>query len=92
MSKINLEYLEVLSKLKLTAEEKTQFEKDFDKIIDFVNEIAVVDTDTVDDKAESVPLALLREDIPMKSMDREAVLQNAPEKKDGCYVTPLVVE
>lgn len=92
MSKVDLEYLEVLSKLKLSDSEKAQFEKDFDKIIDFVNEIAEVNTDSVSDKVKAIPLSMLREDEAKESMAREAVLQNAPKQKDGCYVTPLVVE
>jgi len=92
MSKVDLEYLEVLSKLKLSDSEKAQFEKDFDKIIDFVNEIAEVNTDAVSDKVKAIPLSMLREDEAKESMARESVLQNAPKQKDGCYVTPLVVE
>lgn len=92
MSKVDLEYLEVLSKLKLSDSEKAQFENDFDKIIDFVNEIAEVNTDAVSDKVKAIPLSMLREDEAKESMARESVLQNAPKQKDGCYVTPLVVE
>lgn len=92
MSKVDLEYLEVLSKLKLSQDEKAQFEKDFDRIIDFVNEIAEVDTADVTDKVKAISINELREDEAMASMDRVSVLQNAPKQKDGCYVTPLVVE
>ncbi len=92
MSKVNLDYLSALSKMTLTDSEKTQFENDFDKIIDFVSEIKDVDTSMVSNKASTITIGDLREDKVEPSMDRVAVLQNAPKQKDGCYVTPLVVE
>ena len=92
MSKVNLEYLSALSKMKLTDDEMTQFEKDFEGIIDFISEIKDVDTSMISNKVRTITLDDLREDEAKPSMDRVAVLQNAPKQKDGCYVTPLVVE
>ena len=92
MSKVNLEYLSALSKMKLTDDEMAQFEKDFDKIIDFISDIKDVDTSAISNKVRTISLDDLREDEAKPSMDRVAVLQNAPKQKDGCYVTPLVVE
>lgn len=92
MSKVNLEFLENLSKIKLNDSERTQFENDFDKLIDFLDDVADVDTDAVSDKIKAIKMCDLREDEPTPSLDRVAVLQNAPKQKDGCYVTPLVVE
>ena len=44
------------------------------------------------DTDEAIALSELREDEEKPSLTREAVLMNAPKQKDGCYVTPLVVE
>ena len=41
---------------------------------------------------DAMDLEELRDDEPMESMSQEDVLSNTPKQKDGCYVTPLVVE
>lgn len=87
-----IEHLEFLSKLEFNAEEKSNFEKEFDNIVAFVDEIAKLELPEDLEKDQPVSLQNLREDQPHESMPREDVLSNAPKKKDGCYVTPLVVE
>ena len=87
-----VEYLENLSKLKFSEEERTLFETEFDSIIEFVDEISGLEIPEGLDTDETIALSELREDEEKPSLTREAVLMNAPKQKDGCYVTPLVVE
>lgn len=87
-----IEHLEKLSKLKLSEEERKNFESEFDSIIDFVNEISSLELPEGLSKDEAVSLSALRLDEPKPSMPREEVMQNAPKQKDGEYVTPLVIE
>ncbi len=87
-----VEYLENLSKLKFSEEERTLFETEFDSIIEFVDEISGLELPEGLDTDEAIALSELREDEEKPSLTREAVLMNAPKQKDGCYVTPLVVE
>lgn len=84
--------LEFLSKLKFTEEEKEDFEKDFDSIVDFVDEITKLMLPQELEQDDAMDLEELRDDEPMESMSQEDVLSNTPKQKDGCYVTPLVVE
>ena len=88
--KVDLEYLEKLSKLKIDESEKEKFVQDFEKILDFVEDITKLDLPE-EDKSRAVPLSELRED-EILSQEKCDVLLDAPKKKDGCYVTPLVVE
>lgn len=88
----SIEHLEFLSKLKFNDDERANFEKEFADIIAFVDEIKQIDLAGDLDKDEPVGLEELRADEPEASMDREEVLANAPKQKDGCYVTPLVIE
>lgn len=87
-----IEHLEYLSKLKFPDEEKESFEKDFDSILKFVDEIKNLDLPCDLEKDSPISLSQLRNDEPKDSMVQEEVLMNAPKQKDGCYVTPLVVE
>ncbi len=85
-------HLEYLSKLKFSAEEKQSFENEFSNIIAFVDEIATLEIPDEFSKDDAIPLSKLRADEATSSMPQNEVLQNAPKQKDGCYVTPLVVE
>jgi len=87
-----IQHLEYLSKLKFTEEEREKFAQEFDNILAFVDEIAQLDLPDDLEKDDAISLSKLREDEPKASAAQEEVLQNAPKQKDGCYVTPLVVE
>ncbi len=87
---IDLEHLEKLSKLKIEESETQKFEKDLKDIIAFVDEITKLDLPD-EDKSRAVALKDLRADEPEEKPHCD-VLANAPKKKDGCFVTPLVVE
>lgn len=87
-----IEHLEYLSKLEFSGEEKEKFEKEFENILKFVDEIAELDLPEGLDKDEPITLSDLRTDEPQESIPQEVALQNAPKQKDGCYLTPLVVE
>ncbi len=88
--KVDLKHLEYLSKLKIEDGEKEKFEADFVKILDFVDEITKLDLPE-EYKAKAVPLSELRAD-EVQIVEPCDTLLNAPKKKDGCFVTPLVVE
>ncbi len=87
-----IKHLEYLSKLKFSEEERSQFESEFESILSFVDDIKGVELKESFEKDEAVSLSALREDKPSSSMSQAEVLANAPKQKDGCYVTPLVVE
>ena len=87
-----IEHLQYLSKLSFPDEEKEKFEGEFEKLLGFIDEIKRIEIPSELEKDCPISLADLREDEPKESMEREEVLKNAPKQKDGCYVTPLVVE
>lgn len=87
-----IKHLEYLSKLNFTEDERRQFKDEFEKILSFVDEIKDIDLPQDLEKDRAISLSDLREDCPKSSMLQEEALSNAPRKKDGCYVTPLVVE
>ncbi len=87
-----IEHLEYLSKLEFTGEEKENFKKEFENILKFVDEIASLELPEGLDKDTPITLDDLRTDEPQASIPQEEALSNAPKQKDGCYLTPLVVE
>ena len=89
---LDIEYLAYLSKLELSNQEKESFKEELTKTIEFVGEINNVDIPKVYEKLTTVSLKNLREDEPSSEFTREDILLNAPKKKDGCFIAPLVVE
>ena len=90
MMSVDINYLEKLSKLEIDEQSKDKFEKDFEKILDFVGQITNLELPE-EDKSKYVKLSDLRKDEVQGKTSCD-ILLNAPKKKDGCYVTPLVVE
>lgn len=88
---MDLKYLEKLSKLEIAEEDKEKFAKDFENIVEFVNEITKLDLPE-EDLSLGKHIEELREDKIDEEREECDVLLNAPKKKNGCYVTPLVVE
>lgn len=87
-----IKHLEYLSKLEFSDEERKKFKADFERIVDFVDQIKGIETDASADSKSVMPLSMLRVDEPQQSLPREKALKNAPIQEDGCFVTPLVVE
>lgn len=92
MSKFDIEYLEELSKLNFSDSEKKIFESDFERILNFVDEITQIEMPNEIERTCGVALSSLREDVVDESRQQCDVLSNAPEQMDGCYLTPMVVE
>lgn len=88
-----IDYLEELSRLRLTEEEKEKEKTDLSKIISYVDKLGEFDTENRE--AMSHPFDYtnnFRTDEAKPSFDRELILQNAPKKKDGCFQVPKTVE
>ena len=87
-----IQHLEELSMLKFTESERKKFDSEFDTILNFVSEITKIDLDSLDGELKGKTLTEFRDDKVEKSIPREDALLNAPEKRDGAFVTPMVIE
>lgn len=88
-----IKYLEELSRLRLTSEEEDRAKEELTKILMYIEMLNELDTDNVD--AMSHPFLYtnnFREDERRESTDRELILKNAPQQKDGCFKVPTTVE
>ena len=88
----DIAHLEYLSKLKFEDAERATFESEFKNIISFVDEIANLELEKDLDLDKAISINDLRADEARQSISQEEALQNAPIQKDGCYVTPLVID
>ena len=88
----DVEHVAKLSRLYLSEEEKESYTKTLNSILEYMDVLNRVDTSQVEPTAHVLPLKnVFREDRLHESLDREAVLANAPEKEDGCFKVPRIV-
>lgn len=88
-----IQYVSGLAKLQLTEEEQEQAKKDMERILTYIDTMNELDTEGVEPMSHAFPLInVFREDVVLNGDDRENLLNNAPEKKDGCFVVPKTVE
>lgn len=84
-----IEYVGILAKLELSDEEKEQAKSDMSDMLAYVSKLNELDTDSVEPMSHAFPVSnVFREDVVTNTEDREHLLANAPEQKDGCYKVP----
>ena len=88
-----MEYVGILAKLELKDEEKESARQDMQKMLDYVDKLNELDTSKVEPMPHIVEMGnVFREDEVTNGDDRDAMLANAPEVKEGQYKVPKTVE
>ena len=84
-----IEYVGILAKLELSEEEKEQAKKDMANMLDYIDTLNELDTSGVEPMSHVFPVNnVFREDVVTNEDDREEILANAPEAKDGAFLVP----
>lgn len=84
-----IEYVGILAKLELSDEEKEQAKKDMGSMLDYIDLLNELDTTNVEPMSHVFPVHnRFREDVVTNGDDREQILANAPEEKNGAFVVP----
>jgi aspartyl/glutamyl-tRNA(Asn/Gln) amidotransferase C subunit len=88
-----LAYLEDLSCLTLSANEKTKLTHDLQEILDYMARLGELNTDGVVERSHPFDnVNVFRDDTIHPSFDRALILQNAPVKNDEAIIAPKTVE
>lgn len=88
-----IEYVGILAKLELSDEEKEKAKKDMGSMLDYIDKLNELDTTGVEPMSHVFPVNnVFREDVVVNGDDRENILKNAPEQKDGSFVVPKTVD
>lgn len=88
-----IEYVGILAKLEISEEEKEQAKKDMTNMLDYIDRLNELDTEGVEPLSHVFPIHnVFREDIITNEDDRENILLNAPEQKNGSFQVPKTVE
>ncbi len=97
-------YVADLASLELTADERSRMVKDLGAIINYISRLNELDTSGVAPLAQVAMLnplpaagaegdeaSTMREDKAQPSLDRDTVLQNAPQQANGFFKVPRVI-
>ncbi len=88
-----IEYVGILAKLELTDAEKEEAKKDMGRMLDYIDMLNELDTSGVEPMSHIFAMNnVFREDVVTNGDEREKILKNAPEQKDGSFKVPKTVE
>lgn len=88
-----IDYVAALAKLDLSDEEKENAKKDLGSILAYMDTMNELDTDNIEPMSHVFPIRnVFREDVVVNEPNRDILLENAPAKKDGCFMVPKTVE
>ena len=92
ISKDDVIHIAKLSNLNLSDNEVEGYAKDITEILDFANMVNSVNTDEVNETiGANENYNVFRKDEIIQTVDKEALLQNAPSKDDGMFRIPKVI-
>ena len=88
-----VDYVSVLSRLKLPQEEKTRMTAELQQIVSYMDVLNTLDTADVEPMSHVFPVKnVLREDEVQPSFDRAELLKNAPVPDEEAFLVPKTVE
>lgn len=88
-----VEKIAALSRLSLSDEEKKEYQHHLEEVLVMAQKLSELDTDNVVPTAHIQGVEnVLRKDVIQESMDNEQLTANAPERENGCFIVPKVVE
>ena len=88
-----IEYVGILAKLELSDEEKEAATSEMGRMLDYIDKLNALDTNGVEPMSHVFPVHnVFREDVVTNGDDRDNMLANAPEERDGQYQVPKTVE
>ncbi len=81
-----------LARLKLSEEEQELFAKQFGDILDFIKQLEELDTSEIEPFVPQFEETPMRKDEPREGLSQDKALMNAPQREDGFFVVPRIVE
>lgn len=88
-----IEYVGILAKLELSGEEKEAAKKDMGRMLDYIDKLNELDTSGVEPMSHVFPVNnVFRQDVVTSGDDRDNILKNAPQQKDGAFKVPKTVD
>jgi aspartyl-tRNA(Asn)/glutamyl-tRNA(Gln) amidotransferase subunit C len=89
----DVEHVAELARLELTAAEKEQFIVQLNSILTYIEKLSELNTAGVEPTSHVLPMSnVFRDDEVRPSLDRDRVLQNAPQQSHFFFKVPRIIE
>ena len=86
-------HLENLARLALSEDEREAMREDLEKILAYFEKLGELELGGLEELARPVETeARMRQDVPAPGLSQEEALQNAPEREDGYFKVPRMIE
>lgn len=93
ISEADVRHVALLSRLTFTDDEIRQFTKDLDAILEHIAKLSELDTSDIKPTSHSLKLCnVFRTDEARPSLSNEEALLNAPDKEDGHFKVPKIIQ
>jgi aspartyl-tRNA(Asn)/glutamyl-tRNA(Gln) amidotransferase subunit C len=93
LSQQEVEHIALLSRLKLTAEEREHMTTQLNDIMGFFEQLGELDTTDVEPTSHVIPMHnVFRADEVRPSLPTDDALENAPQRTGDTFRVPRVVE
>ncbi len=88
-----VKHIALLARLELSEEEIEQYTKQLNDILIYMEKLNQVGTETVEPLAHPFfTKTVFRDDIVMPSLSQEKAIENAPQKANGFFKVPKIIE
>lgn len=87
-----MEYIGILAKLELSAEEKEKAKQDMARMIQYIDQLKELDTTGIEPVSHIVKQQnVFREDVVTNGDEHEKTLKNAPGEKNNMFKVPKIL-
>lgn len=88
-----VDYISVLSRLKLGEDEKAAMTTELERIVSYMDRLSELDTEGIEALSHVFPVKnVMRPDEVVPSFPRELLLQNAPGGDSEAFLVPKAVD
>ena len=93
LTKQEVAWVAHLSRIELSDEMAEKMAGQLSQVLDYIAQLNEADTSAVEPMSHSGALAnVFRDDTPAPSLPRDAALRNAPDRAEGYFRVPRVIE
>lgn len=93
ISKEMVEYVAILSRLKLSDAEADKAQESLGRILEYMDVLNKLDTSDIEPMSHAFAVKnVLRDDVVKPSYDRDLLLSNAPMRDDEAFIVPKAVD
>ena len=90
----NISHVAELARLELNDEERAEFSKQLSEVIEYVEKIGQLDTESVKpaDHIINIHNIFRKDGKPSESLDRDEIKKIAPDFERGGFIVPRIIE